>query len=436
VRVSAEGGEVVEIARPDAVRREAGLRWPCFLADGKHFLYVSLPRGPEGFDVYVGTVDGSEPKRIMSADSAPVYAEPGYLLFARGERLVARRFDAGRLQPVGEVVPLGDVAPVSLAEGACRLSASTNGVLAYGETTFPPTRLEWLDRSGRPLEPIALPAGTYLRPYLSPDDRRVIVTKPNSPTSYDLWLVDLGRTVASRLTFDGQAGSTAFGDSLVVWSPDGRRIVYACGQYDICTLPTTGVGRPEPLVQRSHAFKNPAGWSPDGRFVVFSQLEQGTEYNLWLVPQPGDRAPVRYLQTPFNEITAAISPDGRFAANDSDETGASEIYVRSFPEPGEKHRISVAGGARAQWSSDGRELLIWTSSPFPNTVGPVYSVDVQTAPTFKAGTPRLLFTPRRDLAGIAATSDLKRFLAAVPVEGATPPGIMVTLNWHAALKIR
>jgi serine/threonine-protein kinase len=145
---------------------------------------------------------------------------------------------------------------------------------------------------------------------------------------------------------------------------------------------------------------------------------------------------VRYLGTPFNEITAAISPDGRWVAYDSDETGTSEIYVRSFPEPGEKHRITTAGGFRAQWSRGGRELLIWTSSGLSNTVGPVYSVDVQTSPAFKAGTPRVLFTPRGDLLGLTATSDLKRFLAAVPVEGSAPASITVILNWQAALKGR
>jgi hypothetical protein len=436
LRVSADGGEAVEVAKPDMARCETGLRFPSFLPDGRHFLYVSLPGRPDGFNVFVGALDVKDPRLIMKAGSAPVYAEPGYLLFARGDRLLAQRFDTERLRPVGDIMPLGDVAPVSLAEGAYLLSASTNGVLVHGVTTPANTRLVWLDRAGRMLDTIPLPPDTYARPYLSPDDRRAIVAKASSARDYDLWLTDLDRPASSRLTFDGQARATAMGDSIVVWSPEGGRIIYECGGYDVCQVPTTGVGRPEPLIPASDVFKDPSGWSPDGKYLVFSQIDEGTQYDLWLLPQQGDRKPVRYLRTPFNEITAAISPDGRWVAYDSDETGTSEIYVRSFPEPGEKHPISIAGGTRAQWSRDGKELLIWTSSGFSNTVGPIYSVDVQTTPTFKAGTPRMLFTPRRDLAGIAATSDLKRFLAAIPVEGASPASITVTLNWQAALKGR
>jgi hypothetical protein len=153
-----------------------------------------------------------------------------------------------------------------------------------------------------------------------------------------------------------------------------------------------------------------------------------------LLPLKGDRKPVPYLRTPFNEITAAVSPDGHWLAYDSDETGTSEIYVRSFPEPGEKYRVTTSGGTAAEWSKDGRELLIWTGGLVLPGVGPVLSADVETTPTFKAGTPRLLFTPRQDIAGLSVTRDLKRFLAAVPVEGAAPASITVVLNWQAALK--
>ena len=115
-------------------------------------------------------------------------------------------------------------------------------------------------------------------------------------------------------------------------------------------------------------------------------------------------------------------------------TGTSEVYVCSFPVPGEKHRVSISGGTGAQWSRDGRELLIWTGGSLSNTIGPVLSADMQTTPSFRAGTPHRLFTPRQDLAGIVATADLKRFLAAVPVQGSAPPSITVMLNWQAALK--
>jgi dipeptidyl aminopeptidase/acylaminoacyl peptidase len=175
-------------------------------------------------------------------------------------------------------------------------------------------------------------------------------------------------------------------------------------------------------------------WTPDGKYLVFAQLVEGSQYDLWLMPLEGDRKPVPHLRTPFNESLAAISPDGRWLAYDSDETGTQEIYVRSFSEPGEKYRISSSGGSGLQWSRDGRELIYWVAGQFYSAYGPVYSVEVETAPTFRAGQPRLLFTARPDLTGLTATSDLSRFLAVVPAEGADPPSLTVTLDWQMALE--
>jgi Tol biopolymer transport system component len=437
LKVSANGGAAVQVARPDAARGETGLRFPCFLPDGRHFLYVALPRKGDSFDVYAGTLDGREPIRVMSAGSAPIYAEPGYLIFAAGDRLVAQRFDADRLQPVGDETLLGVAAPASGTEGAALLSASANGVLVTTATTPRDTRLVWLDRTGRPLGTVPIPPGSYGSPALSPDDRRAIVTKASSPTSYDLWMVDLQRAVTTRLTFDGSVESGGGIGVAAVWSPDGRQAAFECdrsGIADIYGVLASGAGQPEPLVQSSVIFKSPVAWTPDGKYLVFAQLVKGSQYDLWLMPLEGDRKPVPHLRTPFNESLAAISPDGRWLAYDSDETGTQEIYVRSFSEPGEKYRISSSGGSGLQWSRDGRELIYWVAGQFYSAYGPVYSVEVETAPTFRAGQPRLLFTARPDLTGLTATSDLSRFLAVVPAEGADPPSLTVTLDWQMALE--
>jgi dipeptidyl aminopeptidase/acylaminoacyl peptidase len=196
----------------------------------------------------------------------------------------------------------------------------------------------------------------------------------------------------------------------------------------------SGTARPEPLVQSDVVFKAPTAWSPDGKYIVFSQNDGETGWDLWLLPLTGDRKPRPYLCTPFDEQAASVSPDGRWLAYSSDESGAPEIYVRSFPEPGEKRRVSTSGGTCAQWSKDGRELIIYTFGQFFFGSGAVYALDVETTPTFKTGPPRILFRPRQDLLGLTATPDLKRFLAVVPVPGAPPPGITVTLNWPAMLK--
>ena len=436
MRVSSDGGETVEAARPDSARGEAGLRFPCFLPDGKHFLYAGLPKRQEEVGVYVGDLASGESRRIMSAGSAPVYAEPGYLLFDRRDRLVAQRFDLKTLRPVGEIVALGDISPLTNSDGAPLLSASTNGVLARVSTVLPDTRLVWLDRAGRTLGTVPLPPASYAAPSLSPDGRRAIVTKANSPTSYDLWLVDLERAVATRLTTDGLVASV---DATGVWSPDGRYAAYMynrSGGYDVYQVPTSGAGQPEPLVSSDGVFKIPVAWSPDGKHLVFSQND-ATGWDLWLLPLQGDRRPERYLLTRFNENYAEVSPDGHWLAFDSDETGTADTYVATFPRPGEKYRVSTLGGNRAKWAKDGRELVMWTTADVGTfSRGSVISVDVQTSPTFKAGAPRVLFTPRGDLMGLTATGDLKRFLAAVPVEGASPASVTVIVNWQAALKTR
>jgi Tol biopolymer transport system component len=434
--VSADGGEPAEVARPDAARGQTGFRFPCFLPDGRHYLYISVPRKKEGYDVYLGELDSKQHKQIMVSDGAPVYVEPGHLIFVRGNRLVAQNFDRLRQRPTGRIVPLDSAPPISGFDGAPLLSASDNGVLIHSETNSPDTQLVWLDRTGRLLDSLPLAPATNESLTLSPDGRWATVTRRNSPTGHDLWLVDLQRSVATRLTFDGQV---AFGgyNTAPVWSPDSNRVAYMCNQsglYDVYQVLTNGTGRPEPLVQSNVIFKNPAAWSPDGKYLVWSQNVESTQWDLWLLPMQGDRKPVPYLRTPFDENLASISPDGRWLAYDSNETGRSEIYVRSFPEPGEKHRVSISGGTSAQWSRDGRELLIWTSGQMAYTIGSIFIVDVQTSPSFKAGTPRLLFRPRQDLAGIAATADLKRFLAAVPVEGSALPGITVIVNWQTGLK--
>jgi serine/threonine-protein kinase len=266
------------------------------------------------------------------------------------------------------------------------------------------------------------------------------VTKYNSSISYDLWLVDLGRSVTTRLTFDGLVSGGGGMGVPVTWSPDSTRVAYAYdrfGRFDVYQILTSGAGRPEPLVQSDVWFKLPVGWSPDGKYLAFTQIGEGAAYDLWLLPLEGNRTPVPYLRTPFSEDYAAFSPNGEWLAYASDETGAPEIYVRSFPNPGEKHRVSTSEGTIVQWSKDGRELLFFSLGHVYYTgCGPVYTVEVQTKPTFKAGAPRLLFTPRPDLSGLVATSDLSRFLATAPAQGAVPASITITLNWRAALQNR
>ncbi|HVP57018.1 MAG TPA: protein kinase, partial [bacterium] len=426
-RVSSEGGEVGTAATPDSARGETGLRFPCFLPDGRHYLYVSIPSKQGQFDIYVGDLESKETRRIMTASSAPVYAEPGYLLFARSDRLVAQRFDLSTMNSTGGVITLGD-APPTTTEGAPPLCAPARDVLVEVAVPTPNTQLEWFDRAGRPAGTISLPPGRYEGPTLSPDGRWAAVMKRATRRGGDLWTVDLGRGVTSRLTSDGRVVAAS------TWSPDGRNIAFSyvpSGPYDIYQVRADGTRQPEPIVQSSVVIKNPGVWSPDGKYYVYNQLGEATGMDIWMLQLTGEGRPAPYLCSQFNQFAWDISPDGRWLVFSADETGRTEIYVRSFPEPGEIHRITTSGGAGAHWSGDGRELIIWTGG---NTLGPVLAVDVETSPSFKAGTPHPLFTPRQDLAGITVTRDHKRFLALVPMEGAAPPSITVMLNWQGALR--
>ncbi len=430
-RVSSEGGEAVAVARPDLSRGENGLRFPCFLPDGRHFLYASMPRREGQFDIYIGDVQSGENRHFMTAGSAPVYAEPGFLLFAHHDRTVAQRLDLPRLRLTGSPIALADV-PNPGYECAPPASSPARDVLVRVVAASPNTELEWLDRSGHPAGKVPLPPGRYVSPSLSPDGRSAALIKKRTGIFGDLWTVDLGRAFATRLTFDGLVDDVP----LSAWSPDGYRLTFLYNRsdtYDIYQLPANGSGGPEPLLQSRVVNKGALGWSPDGKYLVFYQIGHDTGWDIWLLPLGESGQPIPYLCSPANQYPLDISPDGRWLVYTSDETGSLETYVRAFPVPGEAYRILTPGARWAHWSEDGHELIIGAGAQI-GAQAPVYSVAVRTEPAFEVGTPQLLFEPRRDLVGITATRDHIRFLAIVPVEETAPPSLEVVLNWQEALK--
>ena len=428
MRVPADGGEPVEVMRPDSSRHESGLRFPRFLPDGKHFTFVSLPAHRGGnYDVHVGTLGSSRRESLSVSAAAPVYAEPGYLILVRNGRLLAQRFDVARRKPVGDPMPLGEAPPPSGTNSAPAVSVSTNGVLAYPAARLSNTQLVWLDRAGRPQGTIPLPPGRYLDPSLSPGDQRMIVHRQSSPTEMDLWMVELSRSVATRFTFTSSSRTMN-----PAWSPDGRWVAYNVnrgGPRDIYRKLASGAGDEEPLLVSRALFKNVEHWSRDGRFLLFSQPDAVTGWDVWLLPIEGDRSPAPILKSRFNEFEGQVSPDGHWISYSSDESGRYEVYVQSFPTPASKYQITTSGGYFGGWSGDGREMLI------VGLDGTVLSVDVQTGASFSAGTPRVLFKTRQDaVGGMAATSDFQRFVQAAPVGTAAPNSITLVLNWMAGLE--
>ena len=424
-RVSAEGGEPVEVFHPEAKRKETGLRFPQFLPDGKQIVFVSQPRRQGGYEIHLGSLESKERTPLMRAGAAPVWAEPGCLITTRNRRLVAQRFDLSARKLVGEPYELGDAPPPNGADGVPAVSAARNGILACSAERLSNTQVSWFDRTGKRQSVLPLPRGLWVGASIAPDGRRAMVGKESSADEGDLWLVELDGTVTRRF-----AGAIVYAN--VLWSPAGDRVAYQVnksGPSDIYVKSIEGGQAEEPLVVSDVLFKNPAQWTPDGRYVVFDQPSSETGWDVWRVPLSGDRKPEPVIQTAANERGGCMSPDGRWIAYISDESGRGELYVQSYPTPGRRLQLTTTGVGSfgtIDWSRDGRELLVFD--------GDVRAVEIATGPAFQAGAPRLLFPTPAGVVGFAATADHQRFLIVEPVADAEPDAIELNLNWAAGIK--
>jgi serine/threonine protein kinase/Tol biopolymer transport system component len=431
-RVPSAGGEVVAVTK--VMSQQTGHRFPSFLPDGKNFLYFAAP----SVGVFIGSLDSVDGQRLLAADSPAVYAPPGYVLFIRQGTLLAQPFDAKKLHLNGEPVPIAEqVASDGPGEA---FSVSENGALAYrtGAGTAN-LHLMWVDRNGKLIESIGVPGG-YLGPDLSPDGKRVAVHRHES-TGGDIWLVEASGGKTSRLTFDASQENAS-----PIWSPDGSRIAFGSrrnGKWGIYQKLSNGTGNEELLVE-SELVKTPISWSPDGKFILYMVIDPKTGSDGWALPLTGDRKPFPILQTPFNEGHPQISPDGKWIAYSSNETGRSEIYIQSFPPGAGKWQISSNGGSFARWRRDGKELF-YMDSPFS---GKMVSVEINASgstvvasvprPLFDSGYLNLGFGHTGNWNTYAVSADGQRFLIPRPeanLTGAlTNIPITVVLNWISGLK--
>ncbi|HEY3122574.1 MAG TPA: protein kinase, partial [Thermoanaerobaculia bacterium] len=355
VRIAAPGGKVSPATALDSIRKEQTHRWPSFLPDGRHFLYyASRGSGEEPGEIFVGSLDEQPPRRVVESSSLATFAAPGHLLFTRGRTLLAQPFDLNRLRLHGRPVAIADhVSSSGSMSGLRTFSASSSGVLAYHAGSVTKTQLAWLDRAGRELGVLGPPADHYA-PDLSPDGTRLAEARfdPDS-TNGDIWLIDLARSIASRFTFDPA------NDLLPVWSPDGKRLFFASSREGVQQLYQAFSDRPgsEEPVLRSGAWKATDDVSPDGQFLIYETIDPKTRIDLWLLPLSGDRKPKPFVVTPFGEYGAQFSPDGRWIAYVSNESGRAEISVQAFPGRGGKWQVSTEGGTMPRWRKDGRELF-------------------------------------------------------------------------------
>jgi eukaryotic-like serine/threonine-protein kinase len=441
MQVSAAGGVASPLTTVDPSRKEVIHVLPFFLPDGRHFLYLRASRSPENTGAYVGSIntkpEDQDSKRVLATTYAPVYVPSsdsgtGQVLFVRQGTLMAQPFDSHRLEPFGEAVPIADQVGSYLDYGL--FSASSNGVLVYVSDAGQMYQLTWLDQQGKVLATLAEP-GRYSSMALSPDGKRVAVSRPNpeNTPNWDVWLLDVGRNTSTRLTYQQVRAS------FPVWSADGSSVIFGSvheGNVNLYLKLASGAGDQRLLLNAGPEFKYATSASRDGRFLLYTVENAKTKSDLWVLQLNGDPKPIPFLRTEFNERSGQFSPDGHWVAYTSDESGRDEIYVREFasgPARGSsdaagKWLISKEGGTDPKWRGDGKELFYLASD------GELMSVDISAKSLFKAGAPRPLFQIRPGFFGGDVTADGKRFLIGMPLAQSAAVPLTVVLNWQASLK--
>jgi dipeptidyl aminopeptidase/acylaminoacyl peptidase len=408
---------------------------------------------PQTGGIYLGSLDSPEAKRLTAAETAGAYAPPGWLMYVRQGTLVARRVDVARGALRGDEVKLADSVEFNGGVNVGAFSLSTAGLVAYRSGGANRRQLVWFDRTGKWRGTVGEPdENTLNNPRISPDGRQVAVWRVVEGNA-DIWLLD--EAGATRFTVDASL------DRYPIWSPNGRRIVFDSnrkGHDDLYEKPSSGAGTEE-LLAESPQDKAPLDWSLDGRFVLFRSHDPQTGYDLWIQPMEADhplsrsassgstvspvpaerRKPFVFLKTSFDERQGQFSPDGRWVAYTSNESGRHEIYVRPFLGSGEHWKVSTAGGLQPRWSSDGREL--YYIAPDARLMAAPITVN---GATVEPGTPVALFQTRiygggdPDL-GIGWGYDVARdgrFLINVTAGEAIASPITVILNWQSALGAR
>ena len=432
MRVAAAGGE----SRPVTKLGDAGdlHRYPVFLPDGKRFLFEIFNGNPGTKGIYAGSLDSSPPVRVLTDASSVAYvaSEPsrksGLVLFRREGTLMAQPFDPGAVRATGDAFPVAEAVSISGNTDHAAFSVSGNGILAYsGGLGFGPAKgsLAWMDRNGTRTT-IGKPA-EIIAQGLSPDGKQVALSiRTQGGDGTDLWLFDVARGVPSRFTFRSGRSAEA------IWSPDSSHIIFGLDNSSIYEKPANGAGKEELLLSGLLNVR-PQDWSEDGKFLVYMQTGGRTGTDLWLLPLEGERKPIPYLQTPFNESEAQFSPDGHWMAYASNESGQPQVYIQSIPASGTKFQISNAGGVQPRWRRDGKELFYISSD------NKLMAVSLKVGDTVAADPPKPLFDFQpvyAALIGIWAyepSADGQRFMALTETDAANPP-ITVVLNWQAGIK--
>jgi Tol biopolymer transport system component len=432
LRVPATGGSPTSVTYP--APGELGHRSPEFLPDGHRFIFWVGPSRPEVQGLYMGSLDAPGTHRLVAADAAGAYVRSGYLLWVRQGVLVATTFDAARGALSGDAVPIVPAVGLDVSSNRAAFSVSSAGLLSYRTSVTGRSRLVWMDRSGKVVRALEPDENTLLYPEPSPDGQRVAVQR-TVQGNMDIWLIDAARGIPSRVTFETSVDSTA------VWSPDGQRLVFRSnrnGAYDLYEKPATGTGDEQRLFASSDD-KIPSDWSTDGRVLLYVNETKETGRDLWALPMQsqGVGTPFPVVRTLFGEDQGQFSPDGRWIAYRTNESGQNEIYVQAFPGPGGRARVSTQGGSQPRWRRDGKELFFVARDgrlmavPF---AGP------SNGQTPNVSAPVALFATRLTARGApkpqyAVAPDGQRFLMVINADETTASPITIVQNWLAGLQV-
>ena len=439
-RVSASGGGVTALTK--VTGKESGHGYPQFLADGNRFLYFVASADEKVQGVYASSLRNPEQrKQIVRTSAKAVYvsprgAYPGYLLWLQGQTLVAQRFNADSLELGGD--------PVSVAEeigrnpsNTVRASywASDAGLLTYfAAPSAAPVQTVWIGRDGKTLG-AASPAEVVRSLALAPGGERVALERLEpSQTNWDIWVREFRGGITTRLTFD------AAKDALPAWSPDGTQVAFSSprdgGVLQLYRKPASGAGQEERLTEGGNP-KSLLGWSKDGKYLLYREENPGTGRDLMALPLEGDRKPIAVVKTQFEESTGAVSPDGRWVAYSSNDSGHAEIYVQAFPGsggPAGRWQVSNGSGYDVRWRGDGKELYYETS----DGSGMMMAVALQAGPQgIRAEAPRMLFRADFGNGGLRqfdVTPDGQRFLIILSGAAGNATPLTVVSNWQAGLR--
>jgi eukaryotic-like serine/threonine-protein kinase len=430
-RVSDAGGLATPVTTLNREKDESTNRWPYFLPDGRHFLYLAgnplTPVGNPTNSIVVGSLDSKETNFLFHNHSNAIYAS-GYLLFLRQNTLMAQAFDPKRLELKGDPMPIAEDVEDVATRVQASISASDNGTLAYLETGGTGRQLLWFDRSGKQIGTV-LGTDSYADPHLSPDGKELafLLEAP----SQDVWVYDIARGVKTRFTF----GS---GNESPRWSPDGKRIAYTSirnGEFGIYAKAADGSGHEEMLVPPGPEQIYPLDWSPDGRLLAYMGWELGTvaQSQLWILPLKDRKAYEFNLLQQNASPSARFSPDGKWLAYSSTESGKAEVYVTPFPGPGGKWQVSTDGGSFPVWRHDGKELF------YMSLDDKIMAAEVsENGSSFEVGKVETLFQTRPYFGLFTAnlfdvSADGQRFI--IPYDsGQANRTISLVTNWPVLLK--